>query len=144
VSGRRRLSLAWVATLPFFAYTIAFLFLPAASVLVGAFQDKHDHATFSNVRLLFQHPYIDAYWGSLRISLVTALLGCVIGLFVAYAAIRDGTPRWIRSVLTTFSGVAANFGGQESCDEEGCAQEGCGEGNEKDCRQEGARQEEVV
>src|SRR5207248_7433154 len=32
-------------------------------------------------------------------------------MLVAYAAIRDGTPRWIRSVLTTFSGVAANFGG---------------------------------
>jgi len=100
-----------VATLPFFAYAVAFLFLPAASVMVGAFQDKRDHATFSNIHLLFQHPYIDAYWGSLRISLVTAALGCVVGLFVAYAAIRDGTPRWIRSVLTTFSGVAANFGG---------------------------------
>ena len=23
-----------------------------------------------------------------------ALLGCVVGLFVAYAAIREGTPRW--------------------------------------------------
>ena len=110
-SGRRRLSLAWVATLPFFAYTIAFLFVPAASVMVGAFQDKSNHATFSNIRLLFNHPYIDAYWGSIRISLVTAALGCIVGLFVAYAAIRDGTPRWIRSVLTTFSGVAANFGG---------------------------------
>ena len=110
-SGRRRLPLAWVATLPFFAYTVAFLFLPAASVMVGAFQDKNDHATLSNVRLLFDHPYIDAYWGSLRISVVTATLGCVVGLFVAYAAIREGTPRWIRSALTTFSGVAANFGG---------------------------------
>jgi putative spermidine/putrescine transport system permease protein len=35
----------------------------------------------------------------------------VVGLFVAYAALREGTPRWIRSALTTFSGVAANFGG---------------------------------
>ena len=66
VSGRRRLSYAWLGTIPFFAYAIGFLFVPAASVMVGAFQDKHDHATFSNIRLLFQHPYIDAYWGSLR------------------------------------------------------------------------------
>src|SRR3954453_21967190 len=79
--------------------------------MVGAFEDKSNHATFSNIRLLFQHPYIDADWGSLRSSLVTALLGCVVGLLVAYAAIRAGTPGWIRSVLTTFSGVAANFGG---------------------------------
>jgi putative spermidine/putrescine transport system permease protein len=42
---------------------------------------------------------------------VTALLGGICGLFIAYAAIREGTPRWVRSVLTTFSGVAANFGG---------------------------------
>ena len=39
-----------------------FLFLPAGSVLIGAFQDKSDDGyTFSNVRLLFNHPYIDAY-----------------------------------------------------------------------------------
>jgi putative spermidine/putrescine transport system permease protein len=35
----------------------------------------------------------------------------VVGFFVAYAAIREGTPSWIRSAITTFSGVAANFGG---------------------------------
>jgi putative spermidine/putrescine transport system permease protein len=103
--------LAWVAKLPFFAYTIAFLFVPAGAVLLGAFQDKADHATLANIRLLFHHPYIDAYKTSIEISLTTALLGGLGGLFIAYAAIRDGTPRWIRSGLTTFSGVAANFGG---------------------------------
>src|SRR5262249_22309545 len=66
-SGRKRPSFTWLAVVPFFAYTIAFLFIPAASVMLGAFQDKHDHATFSNIRLLFNHPYIDAYWGSIRI-----------------------------------------------------------------------------
>ena len=44
-------------------------------------------------------------------SLVTAIAGGLLGFAIAYAAIREGTPRWIRSVLTTFSGVAANFGG---------------------------------
>ena len=48
---------------------------------------------------------------SIEISLVTALLGGLFGLLLAYAAIRDGTPRWIRSAFATFSGVAANFGG---------------------------------
>jgi putative spermidine/putrescine transport system permease protein len=80
-------------------------------VLVGAFQDKDENWTLSNVRLMFDHPYIDAYKTSIEISLVTALVGGLAGLFIAYAAIRDGTPRWIRSTLTTFSGVAANFGG---------------------------------
>lgn len=97
--------------MPFFAYAIAFLFVPAGAVLLGAFQDKHDNPTLANVRLLFERPYIDAYKTSFEISVVTALLGGICGLFIAYAAIRDGTPRWVRSVLTTFSGVAANFGG---------------------------------
>jgi putative spermidine/putrescine transport system permease protein len=111
VSGRKRLSFAWIGTLPFFAYTIAFLFLPAGAILVGAFQSKTGGWTGSNVRLLFDHPYIDAFKTSIEISLTTALIGGVAGLFIAYAALREGTPRWIRSALTTFSGVAANFGG---------------------------------
>ena len=35
----------------------------------------------------------------------------MLGLLVAYAAIRDGTPNFVRAALTTFAGVAANFGG---------------------------------
>ena len=80
-------------------------------MLVGAFQDKADDWTFANIRLLFDHPYIDAYKTSIEISLVTALLGGIGGFFIAYAAVRDGTPRWIRGGIMTFSGVAANFGG---------------------------------
>src|ERR1700712_5119517 len=54
-SGRRRLSLAWLATIPFFAYTFLFLFLPAGSVLLGAFKGATGGYTFSNLRLLFDH-----------------------------------------------------------------------------------------
>ena len=86
--------------------------MPAGAVLVGAFQDKTGNATLDNIRLLFDHPYIDAYKTSIEISLVTALARRrVSGSSIAYAAIREGTPAWVRSVLTTFSGVAANFGG---------------------------------
>jgi putative spermidine/putrescine transport system permease protein len=60
---------------------------------------------------MFESPYIDAYKTSIEVSFVTALLGGIGGLAIAYAAIREGTPKWIRNVLTTFSGVAANFGG---------------------------------
>ena len=110
-SGRRRLSLAWVATIPFFAYTVLFLFLPAGSVLLGAFQGVHGGYTLSNIRVLFNHPYIDAYKTSIEVSVVTAIAGGLLGLAIAYAALREGTPKWVRSMITTFSGVAANFGG---------------------------------
>jgi putative spermidine/putrescine transport system permease protein len=79
--------------------------------MLGAFKAKGGGWTVDNVRLLFDQPYLNAYKTSIEISAVTAVLGAFVGLAIAYAAIRDGTPRWIRSVLTTFSGVAANFGG---------------------------------
>jgi putative spermidine/putrescine transport system permease protein len=110
-AGRRRLPLAWIATLPFFAYTVLFLFVPAGEVLVGGLKSKTGAWTFDNVRLLFHQPYSGAYKTSIEVSLVTALIGGLGGLLIAYAAIREGTPRWVRSAFTTFSGVAANFGG---------------------------------
>ena len=105
------MSLAWLGTLPFLAYALAFLFVPSGEVIVGAFKDTHGGATFDNVRQLFHQPYVDAFKTSIEISIVTAVAGGVLGLLIAYAAIRDGTPRWIRTALTTFSGVAANFAG---------------------------------
>ena len=111
MSGRRRLSLAWIGTVPFFAYTLLFLLLPAGNVMLGAFKSVDGGWTTSNITGLFQQPYVLYYKTSIEVSIVTALLGAGFGLAVAYAAVRDGTPRWIRSMLTTFSGVAANFGG---------------------------------
>ena len=55
--------------------------------------------------------YLDAFKTSLELSLATAITGGLFGFFVAYAMIKDGAPRWLRPVLTTFAGVAANAGG---------------------------------
>jgi putative spermidine/putrescine transport system permease protein len=111
MSGRRRLPLVWLGTLPFFAYALLFLFLPAGEVLVGSFKAVHGGWTAENLRTLFKEPFLGAYETSIKISLATALVGCLLGVAIAYAAIREGTPRWIRGAITTFSGVAANFGG---------------------------------
>jgi putative spermidine/putrescine transport system permease protein len=89
-----------------------FLFLPAGTVMVGAFKAGHGGYTFDNVRSIVETSNLrDAFVESIRISLTTALVGGLLGLLIAYAASRRGTPAWIRSAFTTFSGVAANFGG---------------------------------
>jgi putative spermidine/putrescine transport system permease protein len=111
-AGRgRRFSLVWLGTVPFFAYALLFLFLPAGQVLVGAFRDVDGGFTLDNLRTLFDEPYRTGFKNSIEISLVTALVGGFLGFLIAYSAIRDGTPRFIRPALTTFSAVAANFGG---------------------------------
>jgi putative spermidine/putrescine transport system permease protein len=60
---------------------------------------------------IFEGPFRDAYVTSIKISAITAVLGGMLGVLMAYAALARGAPRFIRPVLTTFSGVAANFGG---------------------------------
>ncbi|HZS87834.1 MAG TPA: ABC transporter permease subunit [Chloroflexota bacterium] len=106
-----RAILDWAAVIPFFAYIGVFLLLPALWLIVGAFQTESGSLTLDNIRALFNDQYANAYLNSVEISLATALTGSVCGFFVAYAAVKEGAPGWIRSVLSTFSGVAANFAG---------------------------------
>src|SRR5689334_17710321 len=47
----------------------------------------------------------------MKLSLLTALLGCVAGLALAAAVTRGGLPGWLRDTTLTFSGVASNFAG---------------------------------
>jgi putative spermidine/putrescine transport system permease protein len=108
VRGR---SFAWIGVVPFFLYVALFLLLPTLWLAIGAFQTEGGRFTLEHVRMLFQAQYVDAYLTSVKISLATALGGGIFGLFVAYAAVKEGAPRWIRPTLTTFAGVAANFAG---------------------------------
>jgi putative spermidine/putrescine transport system permease protein len=110
--GRRRVPLAWIGVVPFFVYAAAFLLVPSGIVLVGAFKNDKGHFTLKNMGTVLHTPeYIHAFRTSIELSLVTAVGGGIFGLLLAYAAARSGTPRFIRPLLTTFSGVAANFAG---------------------------------
>jgi putative spermidine/putrescine transport system permease protein len=108
---RRRVPLAWLPVVPFFLYITLFLLLPTIWLAVGAFQTDAGDPTMANVRTLFEPQNRDAYWESIKLSVTTAITGGLFGLFVAYAAVKEGAPGWIRSALITFSGVAANFAG---------------------------------
>lgn len=107
----RRRPLSWLGVVPFFLYVTLFLLVPTLWLTVGAFQTAGGAFTLENVRALSQPQYADAFKTSVKLSAVTAIAGGLFGLFVAYAAVREGAPRWIRSTLITFSGVAANFAG---------------------------------
>ena len=90
---------------------MAFLFLPASKVLYGAFQATDGGLTLANLEEITKEPYRTAFRTSIEVSLVTALLGGALGFLIAYSVIREGTPRFLRTAFTTFSGVAANFAG---------------------------------
>ena len=107
----RRFSWAWLGVVPFFIFAIAFMILPAFSLFSGSFQDRQGNFTLENIFGLSQPFILNAYWLSIRISLVTAIGGGLFGFLLAYAVTVGGLPKTIRNTLMTFSGVASNFAG---------------------------------
>ncbi len=106
-----RFSWDWIGVAPFFLFAILFLFLPSLVLFVGSFQDAKGNFTLANITGLFTPSILSAYWVTFRISVVTALGGGVLGFLVAYAGVISGLPRWVRTAMMTFSGVASNFAG---------------------------------
>jgi putative spermidine/putrescine transport system permease protein len=107
----RRLPLHWLGLLPFAIFTALFLLLPALRIVVGAFQTVDGSFTFQNILDLNTDSIRSAYWTSIKLSLISAALGCAIGFAMAAAVVLGGLPKAIRGPLLTFSGVASNFAG---------------------------------
>jgi putative spermidine/putrescine transport system permease protein len=107
----RRGLLPWAVVLPFFAYTAFFMAVPVVAIIAKTFQSPDGSITLSQVRALFSGQYRVAFVASIEVSVVSAVIGTLFGLFVAYAAVRGRGPRWIQPLLTTFCGVASNFAG---------------------------------
>jgi putative spermidine/putrescine transport system permease protein len=108
---RRPFSWTWLGILPFALFALAFIFLPSVNLFLGAFRTTQGEFTLEHIQALSQPFILEAYWLSIRISLVTAIGGGIFGFLLAYAAILGGLPSFVRSGLMTFSGVASNFAG---------------------------------
>ena len=115
----RRFSWAWLGIVPFALFALAFLILPTFYLASGSFQNlavpandpAHGAFTLQNYDQLSQPNFRDSYFASIEISLVTAVVGGIFGFLLAYAVIMGGLPRFLRSAIMTFSGVASNFAG---------------------------------
>ena len=106
-----RLPLNWLGLAPFAIFTLLFLILPTMKIVFGAFQAQDGSFTLQNLIDLNTASIRNAYWTSIKLSVITALLGGAIGFAMAAAVVFGGVPKRIRSPLLTFSGVASNFAG---------------------------------
>ena len=106
---RRRWS--WLGLVPFFLFCALFLGVPLAFLAIGSFLDPAGNATLQNYADLSDARILAAFRNSIEISLVTAIVGGLFGFALAGAVILGGLPRFLRSTLMTFSGVASNFAG---------------------------------
>ena len=103
---------SWLGLLPFLLFCLLFEILPAIIIILGSFTDNNTGAaTLDNYKHMFsQASNIHAFQTSIAISLVTALLGGLIGAFAAYGVytLRTGA---LHNFLVGFSSIAANFAG---------------------------------
>ena len=73
--------------MPFFVWALAFLLVPAAALLIGAFRTQDGEYTTEFFKDIFKGSSLDAYVKSIEISLITAVLGGALGFLIAYAAL---------------------------------------------------------
>lgn len=107
----RRMTWTWLGVVPFFVFAFLFLIGPVLYLVVGAFQNADGEFTFANIIALGSPNIVASFSLSIRLSLLSALMGAVAGLLLAQAVILGGLPAWVRNAFTTFSGVASNFAG---------------------------------
>ncbi len=103
---------SWLGLVPFLLFCLLFEILPAIIIIQGSFTDNNTGApTLDNYRHMFsQASNLHAFLTSISLSIVTALLGGLIGGFAAYSVytLRTGS---LRNFLVGFSSIAANFAG---------------------------------
>ena len=67
--------------------------------------------TLEYIASLGEYRYRVAFENSMVLSLASATVGVVAGGLIALAVLKPGAPGWLRSLVTSFSAVAANFAG---------------------------------
>jgi putative spermidine/putrescine transport system permease protein len=103
--------MTWLGIMPFVLFIVMFLIMPTMHIVFGAFQDSDGNFTLQNIKDLNSGTIPSSYWISIKISAASAALGSLIGFAMAAAVIFGAVPRWVKSPLLSFSGVASNFAG---------------------------------
>jgi putative spermidine/putrescine transport system permease protein len=107
----RRRSAAWLGLTPFAVYVLLFLAVPAVLAVGSSFFDKAGAFTFANLSA-FADPHIQLdFFNSFWVSLVTAVLGAVLGAIICFALLSAKPDGALRSVIDSASSVLAQFGG---------------------------------
>lgn len=103
---------SWLGFVPFLLFCLLFELLPAVMIIEGSFTDSNTNAPtlYNYQRMLSQTGNLRAFQTSITLSLVTALIGAVIGFFAAYG-VYNLRINWLRNFLIGFSSIAANFAG---------------------------------
>ncbi|MEV7011362.1 ABC transporter permease [Streptosporangium sp. NPDC051022] len=114
-TGRAARSRSPLAALPLLAFVALAFGIPAVALLLGAFTVTDPRTGVSalgtaNLTESLRGNYLATLLGSVRLSAVVAVLGAVLGAFLAQAVVTSSS-RALRESVLSASGVLANFGG---------------------------------
>jgi putative spermidine/putrescine transport system permease protein len=101
--------LPWLGLVPFFAFGLAFEFLPLVTTIRSSLTNKGIF-TFDFYRQAMDPIFLRSFGNTIKLSATTAILGVVFGTLVAYAIITTQS-KFVRNALTALSDVTTNFGG---------------------------------
>ncbi|MFJ5675587.1 ABC transporter permease [Streptomyces sp. NPDC093097] len=115
VHRRRHRPRHWLAVLPLLVFAGLCCGLPLIALAHGALTGTDPATgttalTSEHLQRSLQGTYLTSLAGSVKLSLITAVLGSAVGCVVAQAIVTSGMPR-LRNAVLTASGVLANFGG---------------------------------
>ena len=95
----------------FVMFAAAFIVAPTIMLALQSFQGDEGGVTFDYVASLGEYRYRIAFKNSLILSIASATVGVVAGGLIAHSVLKPGAPGWLRTAVTSFSAVAANFAG---------------------------------
>lgn len=104
-------SAAWLGLVPFAAYVLLFLAVPTVLANGSGFFTKDGDFTWTNVSALADPVVLTTFANSAGVSLLTAVIGAVVGALVCYALLGMNPEGAVRSTVDAAAGVLAQFGG---------------------------------
>ncbi len=102
---------AWLGLVPFAAYVVLFLALPTVLAVASGFVDGTGAFTVANLTALSDPLVLATFVNSAWLSLVTAVVGAVVGALVCWAMLGLSETGVVRTAVDAASGVLAQFGG---------------------------------
>lgn len=111
--ARRGAGVGWAALglVPFAAYLVLFLVLPTALAVGSGLFDDEGAPTLENFAALGDPVILQTFWNSGWLSLLTAVVGAVVGALACYAMLGLPETGAVRTMVDAASGVLAQFGG---------------------------------
>ncbi len=110
-SPSRRRSAVWLGLLPFLAYVVLFLAVPAVLAVASGFFDSTGVFTFANLKALTSPQILNQFLASFGVSAVTAIIGSLVGAVICFALMGTKPDGLLRTVVDSASSVLAQFGG---------------------------------